>query len=155
MFLGLHNCGYGAKDRCLDVLGFCANHPNREISAESFVLVAKKERSRKSREQDVCQSAMRYDIREDTVRRSVATPFNIDAAFEVSSSTVVVGSSSILTSPTDAVLVVPEKLDPADIDRSDLTGTSWSLSISSKRRFRGLEGSRSTAVSVLTISSTT
>jgi len=128
MFLGLHNCGYGAKDRCLDVLGFYANHPDHEISAEKVVLVAKKEWNMKSwKQQGGCQSAMRYDVGENTVRRSIATSFNMDAAFDVSSSTVVVGSSSILTSPIDAVFVVPEMLDPADIDRSDLTGTSWSL----------------------------
>ena len=112
----------------MDVLGFYANHPDHEISAEKVVLVAKKEWNMKSWEQQGgCQSAMRYDVGENTVRRSIATSFNMDAAFDVSSSTVVVGSSSILTSPIDAVFVVPEMLDPADIDRSDLTGTSWSL----------------------------
>lgn len=40
--------------------------------------------------------------RRNTVRRSIATPFNMDAAFDVSSSTEWVGSSSILTLPIDA-----------------------------------------------------
>jgi hypothetical protein len=68
---------------------------------------------------------------------------------------VFVGSSSILIFPTDELFVVPDKLDPLDIDRSDLIGTNGGLSISSNRRFRGLGRSVSTAVSVFTISSTT
>ena len=57
-----------------------------------------------------------------TVLRSEATPLRIEAALEVSSSTGFVGSYSILMFSMDE-LEVPDKLDPLDIDRSDLTLT--------------------------------
>ena len=69
---------------------------------------------------------------------SMDTPLRMDAAFDVSSST------STFTFEME-VLVVPEKLDPLDNDRSVLIlGIMRSCSTSEKRRFNGL-GLRSTA----------
>jgi len=73
----------------------------------------------------------------------------MDAAFEVSSST---GSVSIFTVGTDEALVVPDKLDPVDIERSVFTLTC-SFSSSSKRRFLGeLARTGSSACTVSSIS---
>jgi hypothetical protein len=80
------------------------------------------------------------------------TPFKIEAAVEVSSSTVFGGSISILTYPTEELLVVPDKLDPLDMDRSVLTRTRL-LSTSSIGRLSGL--GLISAVLSATISSTT
>jgi len=83
-----------------------------------------------------------------TFRGSMDTPFSMDAAFDVSSST------SILIFEMD-VLVVPDKLDPVDMDRSVLTfGPMRSCSTSSNFRLSGL-GLRSTAWVSATIFSTT
>jgi len=157
MSLGLHNYGCGAKDRCFDRLGFYGYPPGHEMSGRLgwYLLPEGSVGVRSHGSWEHMNLPWDGPFLENTVRRSIDTPFNIDAALDVSSSTVLVGSSSIFTFPAYELFVVPDRLDALDIDRSDLTGTSWVLSISSYRRFRGLGSSFSTAVSVFTISSTT